>query len=57
MKVGIPRGQEEHGLAIEVFNILIAKLFVVVVLQNLKAIGTLQLAVVQRLKADCRGHR
>lgn len=41
-----PRRHEEHGLALEVLDILVAEGFVVVVLEDLEAVGGLELAVV-----------
>lgn len=47
----LPGGHEEHGLALEVLHVLVAEGFAVVVLEDLEAVGGLELAIVERLEA------
>ena len=51
MDYRLPGSHEEHGFAFEVLHILIAEWLAVVVLEDLEAVGGLELSIVERLEA------
>lgn len=48
----IPWSHKQHGLALEMLNIIISKLLIVVVFEDLKPVGGLELAIIQGLEGD-----
>lgn len=48
-----PWCHEEHGLTLEILHILVSEGLVVIVLEDLEAIGRLEFAIVEGFEADC----
>ncbi len=48
----LPWGHKEHRLSLEMFDIIVAKLLIMIVLQDLKPVRGLKLTIVQGLEGD-----
>ena len=48
----LPWGHEENRFSVEFFHILIAKVFIMVVFEDFKAIGGLELSIVEGFKRN-----